>query len=147
MNSRANTAGFLFLFTVVAMFVISGSGRSAPTVLSTFPLRGAMSVTLNSSVSATFSNPMTEGSLSTTTFTLTSGTPAVSVPGTVIYSLGRATFTPSAPLVSGTRYQATITTGAQSDDGVALTLSHGWSFTSGDGPRSLSVIESMMAVN
>ena len=58
---------------------------------------------------------------------------AVTVPGTVIYSQGKATFTPSAPLVSGTRYDATITTGAQSDDGVALTLSHGWSFFSGDG--------------
>ena len=138
MNSRASSAGFVFLFAAVAVAVIvSGPrGGSAPTVLSTLPQSGAISVTLNASVSGTFSDRMSAASIATTTFTLTSGASAITVPGKVIYAEGKATFWPSAPLLSGTRYDATITTSGHSVDGAPLEISHSWSFTTGDSLRS-----------
>ncbi len=133
-NAKASYSGFLFLFTLVSVFVVACGqpGGPAPTVLSTLPVSGAMNATLNTSISATFSDPMAAASISTTTFTLTSGSPPVAVPGTVIYAQGKATFWPSARLAPGTRYNATISTGAMSADRTPLAVSHGWSFTTGD---------------
>src|SRR5580658_2215088 len=60
----------------------SGSA-AAPMVLSNSPPDGATAVALNANVSATFSEAMDPSTLTATTFTLTTGAPAVAVPGTV----------------------------------------------------------------
>ncbi len=109
----------------------SASGPTAPTVLSSAPLNGATGVPINGNATVTFSEAMSSATLSTTTFTLTSGTAATPIPGTVIYANAKAVFWPAAHLASNTLYTATITTGAKSTAGVALAAKHTWSFTTG----------------
>ena len=108
-----------------------GAVASTPAVRSTAPLADAVGVALNGSVSATFSEDMDAGSLTPATFTLTSGTPAVPVDGTVLYADRTATFWPSARLASDTTYTATVTPGALSGAGIGLESAHVWRFTTG----------------
>ena len=68
-----------------------------PAVISTIPAKGATGVPINQVLSATFSEPMSAATISGTTFTVT-GPGATAVAGTVAYSGGTATFTPSAVL-------------------------------------------------
>ena len=103
----------------------------APAVVSNLPLDGATSVPVNGALSVTFSEAMDPATLTTTSFELTSGTPAVAVPGTVTYANSKAEFMPSAHLAAGTLYTATITVGAASIIGMPLAASHTWSFTTG----------------
>jgi hypothetical protein len=103
----------------------------APTVLSSTPLDGATGVALNGSVSATFSQAMDPTTLTSTTFKVTYGTPAIAAAGIVTYASSKAVFSPSANLLASTVYTATITTGAMNLLGTALTASHSWSFTTG----------------
>ena len=113
-------------------FSLGGNGDDAattPTVLSNRPSNGATGVALNGTVSATFSEKMDPETLTASSFTLTSGDPAVAVPGTVIYADSTAVFVPSVDLVSAGLYTATITTEANSDAGVALGAEYSWTFT------------------
>ena len=110
----------------------SGSGGSTtPTVLSSTPLNVAVDVPVNGSATATFSEAMDSATLTVTSFTVTSGNPAVEVAGTVIYAGGTATFWPSEHLADNTTFTATITTGATSAPGVALAANYVWTFTTG----------------
>jgi hypothetical protein len=102
-----------------------------PTVLSTAPDNGTNGVPVNGNLSVTFTKAMDPASLTTATFTLTSGTPAVAVAGTVIYANSRVVFWPAAHLASNTAYTGTITVGAKSATGVALSARHSWTFTTG----------------
>ena len=109
----------------------SGSDATPPMVSSTSPVNAATGVTLNSSVSATFSEAMKNSTLTAATFTLapTLGGPAIA--GTVSVAGNTATFTPSVALAASTQYTATITTGAQDAAGNALAANFTWSFTTG----------------
>jgi hypothetical protein len=104
---------------------------SVPRVLSSSPAGDAVGVAINTNVSAVFSEAMDPTSLGSATFTVSSGEPAVSVAGTVLYADNEAVFWPAARLASNTTYTATITTGATSASGVALAASHVWTFTTG----------------
>jgi len=106
--------------------------KVAPTVVSTTPAIAATAVAINSHVSATFSEAMEPASLSATTFTVSSGTPAVDVPGTVVYASSKAVFWPTANLASDTTFTATITTGATSASGLALGASYVWTFSTAE---------------
>jgi hypothetical protein len=64
--------------------------------------------------------------VSAATFTLNNG-----VTGTVTYDGTTATFTPSSPLASSTRYTATLTTGVKDADGHAMDSPYTWAFTTG----------------
>jgi hypothetical protein len=70
---------------------------------------------------------MNSATISSSTFTLMDG--ANPVAGLVSYAGNTASFNPSIDLLPGTLYTATITTGAESADGVALESDHVWSFT------------------
>ncbi len=109
-----------------------GGNATAPTVLSNIPAGGATDVALNGSISVTFSEAMDRATLTTATFTLTAGEPAVPIQGTVIYSGSTAVFWPAAHLASASTLTATITTGANSASGVALAADYTWTFTTGD---------------
>lgn len=109
-----------------------GGTGSTPSVLSSTPADGAQSVALNTRLTATFSEAMDPTTLTNQTFTLTTGTPAVAVPGTVIYATSKAAFWPTAHLNSSSTYTATITTGAKSATGMALASPRSWSFTTGN---------------
>jgi ice-binding like protein/Big-like domain-containing protein len=109
-----------------------GGNLTTPTVLSNTPINGTVSVALNASLSATFSEAMDSTTVNASTFTLTSGTPAVSVLGTVSYANSTATFWPAAHLASNMAYAATVTSAAKSAYGVALAANHVWTFTTGN---------------
>ncbi len=101
----------------------------APTVLSTTPVSGSANVLVNAPISATFGEAMDPATITAITFTLTSGTPAIAVPGTVTYSGSVAVFHPTAPLANSKTFTATITTGARNMAGTALATNHSWTFT------------------
>ena len=110
----------------------SGSGAHAPTVQSNTPVVNAVDVPINANMTATFSETMDPASITSTTFTLTSGALATPVPGTVTYANSMATFWPLTHLASNDTFQATITTGALDATGVALAVDHTWTFTTGN---------------
>jgi len=106
------------------------TGEVAPTVLSTDPLNLAANVPLNKTVAATFSKAMDPAAISTTTFTVKTGT--TNVLGVVNYSGTTATFNPTTDFLPNTTYTATITTGAKTSTGAALISDYVWTFSTGD---------------
>ncbi len=110
----------------------------APSVASVNPVDLAANVCLQSSVTATFSEAMDATTVNGTTMTLqTSGPPlGAALGGTVTYDVASksATFTPTMPLVIGTNYTATITTGAKDVTGNALVSNKVWTFTAANLP-------------
>lgn len=102
----------------------------APTVSSTSPASGATSVTINSAITATFSEEMQSSTVNKNTFTVSNG--KRNIGGTVSYSDKTATFTPSSVLSDSTTYMAKITTGTTDLAGNALASDYTWSFTTVD---------------
>jgi hypothetical protein len=98
-----------------------------PIVLSTDPANGATSVALNKILKANFSKAMDPLTISGTTFLLKHG--VTNVTGNVTYTGTTATFTPTANLLPGIVYTATITTGAKDLLGNALASNYNWTFT------------------
>ncbi len=98
-----------------------------PAVTLVNPADLAAGVSINKTISATFSEAMNPLTISTATFTLQQGTAAVS--GTVIYSGVTALFTPTSNLAANTTYTATINTGASDLAGNVLANNKVWSFT------------------
>jgi hypothetical protein len=126
----ALASNFVWSFTTGSTTCLSGP----PTVISVTPPNGAALICPNSVVVATFSEAMNPSTIDTTTFTLTSGTPATpgaGVLGTVTYDVPShvATFTPISPLSLNNPYFATITMGAQDLNGNALASDYIWTFT------------------
>jgi len=101
-------------------------------VVSNEPFDGSTAVPLNGAVSATFSEAMDGGTLTSSTFTLTRGPTAIPVDGTVIYANLTAVFRPVANLEHDSSFTATITTSVRSAAGAAITMPYSWSFTTGD---------------
>lgn len=98
-----------------------------PNVISTDPVNNATAVPLNKTLTATFSMPMDPLTINTSTFTLKQG--ATAITGTVTYAGTTASFVPSANLLPGVLYTATITTGAKNLAGTALANNYVWTFT------------------
>ena len=108
---------------------------TAPTVRSTIPANGATKVSVNTSITATFSEAMDPLTVTTATFTLKRGTTPVS--GTVTYVGTTATFRPGVSLAPNSGFTATITTGAKDLAGNPLARAHVWTFATGLAPVSL----------
>jgi len=121
---NALAANFIWSFTTTAT-----ADTTAPTVVSTIPVNSATGVSINTKITATFSEAMDPLTLNMGTFTLMQGVTAV--PGAVTYaSIGTtASFKPDANLTPGTTYTATVTTGAKDAAGKALAANFVWSFT------------------
>jgi O-glycosyl hydrolase len=102
-----------------------------PTVSSTVPASGATGANINNALTATFSVPMNSSTVTATTYTLATTSGNTPVGGLVSYNAGTstATFTPNAALANNTSYTATITTGAESSNNVALASNYVWTFT------------------
>ncbi|MEE9268914.1 MAG: Ig-like domain-containing protein [Candidatus Krumholzibacteria bacterium] len=116
----------------------------APTVTSMSPAAGAMNVSLNTTISATFSEAVRASTVNATTFTVGG------VLGTVVLNGKVATFTPSAALAESTPYTVTITTGVKDIAGNALAADFVWSFTTlGTAPvvASVSPLNGAMGVS
>ncbi len=113
---------YVFTFTTAAV-----TDSTRPTVIDTVNADNAVNVATNTKVGATFSEVMDPLTITSTTFKLTQG--VNNVAGVVTYSGTNAVFTPSNTLAAGTKYTATITTGAKDLAGNALLSNYVWSWT------------------
>lgn len=113
----------------------------APTVSSTAPAPGATGVAINTLITAAFSEPINALTVTTATFTL-AGPDATAIPGTVSYasSSNTASFTAAGPLLSGTTYTGTLTTGIEDSAGNALANDFVWTFTTSVAPDTTAPI-------
>lgn len=98
-----------------------------PIVVTTDPANLAPNVPINKVVKATFSKVMDISTINSSTFKLMNGTTPVL--GYVTYVGNDGFFAPASPLLNGTTYNATITTGAKDTQGNALLSEKNWSFT------------------
>jgi len=98
-----------------------------PTVVSKSPAAGATDATVDTVVTATFSEPMRASTITTSSFTLS----ASAVSGMVTYNSATytPTFTPSANLAGNTTYTATLSTAITDAAGNPLASAYSWSFT------------------
>ncbi|MDD2337387.1 MAG: PilC/PilY family type IV pilus protein, partial [Geobacteraceae bacterium] len=107
----------------------TGSGTAdttPPTVTFTDPQSGVTNVNLDATISATFSEPMNDTTITTSTFTVSG------ITGTVTYGddgTNTAFFHPSTNLSPSTTYTATITTAVKDLAGNAMVSIKTWSFS------------------
>ena len=119
-NSLAADYIWTFTTNVVVVPVL-------PVVTITDPIDEAVDVPLDKVVTATFSKTMDLSTINSATFTLKNG--LLPVLGFIDYAGVEGTFTPNTPLLPGTLYTATVTTGAKDLEGNALAADTVWSFT------------------
>jgi Ice-binding-like/Bacterial Ig-like domain len=131
--------------TLLANFVWSFATAPPPTVVSTIPVNGAVTVAVNTTISAIFSEAMNPATINASTLTLT-GPGAAPVAGAVTYIGTTATFTPSAALTTSTSYTATITIGAKDSAGAPLAANVVWTFTTAPPAAVISTIPANGAV-
>ena len=106
-----------------------------PSVLTTDPVNLATGIALNKTVTADFSEAMDALTITSSTFTLMEGVNPVA--GSVSYLGTTASFDPTANLLPGTTYTATITTGVQSVPGIPLASDYVWTFTTSNIPPTV----------
>jgi len=106
---------------------------AAPTVSSTVPAANATDVAIGSYVTATFSEEMTTGTISGTSF-FVAGPGSTAVAGSVSYTGTTATFNPDADFAYSTVYTATVTTAVTDLAGNPLAANKVWTFTTGVAP-------------
>ena len=107
-----------------------------PMVSTTDPLNNAVNITLNKTITATFSVPMNPLTLNSSTFTVKQGTNTVA--GVITYSGSTVSFTPTNLLTANTVYTVTITTGAESTLDTPLAANYVWNFTTAVAPTVTS---------
>ncbi|HKL86398.1 MAG TPA: ice-binding family protein [Treponemataceae bacterium] len=118
---------------------------SPPTVTMTTPLALATNVSINSSISARFSEAMDPNTVVALNFTLTkSSSLSVPVLGNVVYDLPNTTarFSPKSNLENNTEYTATITTSVKDKSGNSMAQQKVWTFTTatvGLGPAPVAL--------
>ena len=113
-------------------YVWTFSTGTIPTVTSTDPLNNATGVLFNKVVKAVFSEAMDPLTITGTTVTLMQGVTPVA--GAVTYTGTTMSFTPSANLLPGTLYTATITTGAKNLAAIPIAANYVWTFTTATVP-------------
>jgi len=120
-------------YYVDAVLDTSQASTAPPTVTATNPTSGATNVAVNSTVQATFNNPMDQPTL---VFTLRNAANE-QMNGSVAYNASTkvATFTPGGQLAPGTTYTASI----QGTDlwGNAMSAPYTWTFTTNSAPPSV----------
>lgn len=109
-----------------AFIVKIGDDLTSPEVISTDPKNGETGVSIDTVVTATFSEYIDGDTINTNTFMISNN-----VLGTVDYDTSNktATFTPLLELNYGTQYTATITNDVKDTDGNAMKNDFTWSFT------------------
>lgn len=105
----------------------------APAVVAVTPLDAATGVFYDTKhITAEFSVPMDNTTLTSTSFTLFDvNSSSLVAGGTVVYANRVADLTLDANLSQSTIYRATITTDAKDADGIALSSDYVWTFTTG----------------
>jgi len=105
-----------------------------PIVISTVPLNLATGVPLDMTITATFNEPMDPSTITPASFSLQTGAKGlVALDGALTYDGNSSTmsFKPTAKLVGGTTYSATIATTVMDLDGNALQTPYVWTFSTG----------------
>jgi hypothetical protein len=129
--SNAMVSDFVFTFTTGPT-----ADATAPTLITTNVLDGAIGLAVNSSSTATFSEPMNPATLVSpaTSFTVKDFNTNLPVAGVVTYIGNTATFKPNSDLAPLTKYTSTISNGAEDLAGNALVSglrANPWSWTTG----------------
>ncbi len=127
-----------------------GQDQIAPTVVSTSPPDGATGVPVSANITATFSEPIDEASLTGNVALLESGADPVSA--TVTYNSNTSTMTinPDASLALDTSYSVRITGGTSGVADLAGNPLDGdvmWSFTTSDNGGPVPVIASPLSTD
>lgn len=115
------------------------SDNTLPSVSFTDPAAEAISVAVNGTISATFSEPMNPATISTATFSLKQGT--MTVPCTVKYAGNIAILNPTNYLSTNTNYTAMITMGARDLADNALACDCTWNFQTAATSANYTVYE------
>lgn len=148
---RPNTKAWCLALVSTLLITACGGGKDpilgmdnrislTPSVSATAPLARTPVVTgvaINTRVTATFNKAMSPDSINTNTFTLQCPAGAA-IGSSVSYDANSrvATLSPAANLPVSTLCTATITTGAQDTDGIALPRAFVWSFETGSSTDS-----------
>jgi hypothetical protein len=111
-------APFVWSFTTTAPAPIG-----SPSVIAVTPADGAINALSSVAISATFSEDVTGSTIAVTT-----GTPAVAVPGAASYAAPTVVFVPTDPLALSTTYTVTVADATNAAGGVML-APFVWSFT------------------
>lgn len=134
------------LFLFAGIIGCSDSGTSAideemdaPTVETTSPVDNESDIVRNKTITVTFDQAMDPATITTSTFTVKSG--STNVQGTVEASGVNATFKATNTLNALSDYTVTLTTGAKSATGVALAQNKVWSFTTGGNSEPLNMVD------
>lgn len=98
-----------------------------PTVVGTTPAAGASDVARNTTITATFSEPVAAASVTPNSFQV-SPVQGAAIAGTLAVNGATVTFTPAAPLLFDTTYNVLLTTGITDADGAPMAAAHTWSF-------------------
>lgn len=138
-GGNALASNFNWTFTTAALV-----DNTVPTVLTVVPVTNAASVAVDTKISVTFSEAMNSSTITSSTFGVKQGTTSVS--GSVTYSAGTATFTPSAKLAGGTKYTVTVTTGVKDASGNSMAADYSWSFTTASVSTAVSFANDVIPV-
>ena len=140
------TNGTSYTFTVSATNAVGTGPASSPsnavapsvppTVTAVTPSSGASGVAVSVAPSATFSQPVTPGTVSFTVVNSAGNTVAGSVSFNGADTV--ATFTPTSSLAGSTTYTATVS-GAQNASGTPMSSPFSWSFTTAGQPCPCSI--------
>ena len=94
--------------------------QTVPTITLTDPLNNATEVDFSKPISITFSEPMDQVTINSSTFIVTQGTSPVT--GSIAYSGSKAVFTPANSLSPSTTYTVTVNSGAKDMAGNVLAV-------------------------
>jgi len=128
LTGNALAATYVWSFTTGA-----GPDTTPPTITLVNPADTEIDVPLNSSINATFSEPMDVLTITNLNFLVAVAGGGASVQGIVNYDpiTNIATFIPDNPLAASTKYTATIGTEVMDLAGNAMVHTYVWSFTTG----------------
>jgi hypothetical protein len=120
-------------------FTTAASAPAPPTVTDRTPAPGATDVVVTTPVTATFSRDMDAATITSATFTLTTGSTAVSAVVTYDPATRVAQLLPASRLGYSTTYDARLDGTIHAADGTPLAGAVTWSFTTGDPPPAPTV--------
>lgn len=127
--------------TANVTYTATYSGSAAPAIAAVVPASGATAVNVDTSVTATFSQPMNAATLTPATVQLLPQGSATPLPATVTYDATTrvVTLDPADSLTAGAAYTARVVggpNGVKDVNGNALAADIAWGFTTGTGSTS-----------
>jgi alpha-tubulin suppressor-like RCC1 family protein/methionine-rich copper-binding protein CopC len=119
------SADYTWSFTTASQ---DQTDKTPPQVISVIPADGSTGIAVNTTITATFSEPVMASTFNTGTFWVTDGA-GNGVPGTISVTDSTATYTPTSPLNYNTIYYVLIAMNIKDLNGNQLADSYAWSFT------------------